>query len=104
MEYSFTNRHQNEIGRSPVHIYLAPHPLLRPYIAHYTLTHPNFEAQMPSRLALVPDASGCFIFTLDNKLSSILYGATTRVVVVEILTRRRCGCLWNSSQAGSPGL
>lgn len=83
MEHCFTNRHQNEIGRSPVHIYLAPHPLLRPYIAHYTLTHPNFDAQLPSHLTLVPDASGCLVFTLDQQLSSILYGATTRVVVVE---------------------
>lgn len=70
------------MGRTPVHIYLAPHPLLRPYVAHYTITHPNPSAELPDFLTLVPDASGCLVFALEEGLPSILYGATTRTVTV----------------------
>lgn len=73
------------IERIPNYLYLLPHPLLRPYIAHYTVTFPEDTggAAQPS-LELIPDASGCLVFTCgESRLEGRLWGATTRTAVVK---------------------
>lgn len=74
-----------EIGRTPNHIYLRPHPLLKPYIAHYTVwTASAAQQESKGSLTLVPDASGCVVLHLDNaSLSGNLWGATTHAVTVD---------------------
>lgn len=82
MQLTFQNQYGNRIGSTPTHLFLSPHPLLRPYIAHYTLMLPGRAAASPV-LNLVPDVSGCFVFTFDSSsMESRLYGATTRMVTV----------------------
>lgn len=69
--------------------YIAPHPLLSKYIAHYTISFPNLHeitkcSENISDLILIPDSSGCIIYTYENNnLSSSLWGATTKTVVVK---------------------
>ena len=41
---------------SPSHLYFHPHPALKKYIAHYTLSPPCVSG--PAHLTLIPDASG----------------------------------------------
>lgn len=76
-----------EIGRTPCHIYLRPHALLRPYIAHYTImTSPSIDHQSGygQSLTLVPDASGCIVVSMNDKyITASLWGATTKVVTVQ---------------------
>lgn len=69
----------------PNRLYLRPHPLLAPYIAHYTLTYPENGPQPPgSDLALIPDASGCIVFSLGQwELSAAFWGPTTKTVFVK---------------------
>ncbi|MBC8546765.1 helix-turn-helix transcriptional regulator [Clostridiaceae bacterium NSJ-31] len=82
MRLQFQNRCFNEMGRTASHLYIRPHPLLQPYVAHYTITMAGGEARTDT-LALVPDASGCLIFgPTSNGLQGTVYGATTRTVVV----------------------
>lgn len=73
-----------EIGRTPNHIYLRPHQLLQPYIAHYTVwTASDVKQPSGGRLTLVPDASGCVVLHLDGaSVSGSLWGATTHAVTV----------------------
>lgn len=73
-----------ELGRTPNHIYLRPHLLLRPYVAHYTVwTAPALPEPAGGRLTIVPDASGCAVLHLDGeKIEGSLWGATTRAVTV----------------------
>lgn len=74
---------QRLIGERGVYRYLLPHPLLRPYIAHYTLTVPG-RSGMAQRLTLLPDASGCFVFRLGEwHTESFYWGATTRTATVK---------------------
>lgn len=71
------------IRQRGIYRYILPHPLLRPYIAHYTLTLPGCSG-MPQRLTLLPDASGCFVFRLGAwRTDSCYWGPTTHTVVVE---------------------
>lgn len=71
------------IGCRGVYRYILPHPLLRPYIAHYTLTLPG-RSGLARRLTLLPDASGCMVFKLGEKgIESRYWGPTTRAAVVE---------------------
>ena len=71
------------IGCRGVYRYILPHPLLRPFIAHYTLTLPGRSGLAP-RLTLLPDASGCMVFKLGKDgVESRYWGPTTRAVVVE---------------------
>ena len=82
MRLQFQNRYFNKIGRTASHLYIRPHPLLEPYVAHYTITMAGGEVRTDT-LALVPDASGCLIFgPTINGLEGTVYGATTRTVVV----------------------
>lgn len=73
-----------EIGRTSNHIYLCPHWLLRPYIAHYTIwTASTTKQPSVELLTLVPDASGCAVLHLDDtNVSGSLWGATTHAVTV----------------------
>ncbi|MBU3130188.1 helix-turn-helix domain-containing protein [Clostridium tagluense] len=64
-------------------IYIKPHELLKPYISHYTVSFPD-NSVVSDRLTLVPDASGCLVFKFDeNAVDSLLWGATTKNVVVK---------------------
>ncbi len=63
--------------------YIAPHPLLAPYIAHYTVTQPYRKADS-SELTLIPDISGCIVCTWDgSSLHNLFWGATTKTVTVK---------------------
>lgn len=65
-----------------VHHYLQPHPLLRPYIAHYTVTPPYHKAVLQP-LTLIPDASGCIVYTLlPQRPQGFLWGPTTQTATV----------------------
>ena len=77
-----------KMKQSKNHIYIAPHPLLTKYIAHYTISFPNkhkiIKDTNNSDLIIIPDGSGCMVFTYeDNNLSSSLWGATTKTVAVK---------------------
>ncbi|WP_050753640.1 helix-turn-helix domain-containing protein [Pseudobacteroides cellulosolvens] len=64
-------------------IYIAPHELLKPYISHYRISFPN-NSVIPEVLTIIPDASGCLVFTVvGNTLESLLWGATTETVIVK---------------------
>lgn len=69
--------------RTATQIYLAPNPLLRGYVAHYTISFAN-NSIGPENLTLIPDASGCAIFSYDGSIfTSMLWGATTKTVIVK---------------------
>lgn len=73
------------LAHTPTHLYIAPHPLLRPYIAHYTFCSQRAqpESRLPEKLTLIPDASGCVVFSYDGQvLSGRFWGPTTKTVVV----------------------
>lgn len=73
------------LAHTPTHLYIAPHPLLRPYIAHYTFCSQGAqpESLLPEKLTLIPDASGCVVFSYDGRaLSGCFWGPTTKTVVV----------------------
>lgn len=71
------------LARKNCLLYYAPHAALRPYIAHYTFSAPESGAQ-GGALTLIPDASGCMVFTLrGHDLTCKIWGPTTRVVTVE---------------------
>lgn len=79
----FENRYGMQMGRIPTHIYLRPHPVLRPFVAHYTVCIPGPGLSSGGTLDLIPDASGCLVFTLlSGGLEGRMYGPTTRVVTV----------------------
>lgn len=71
------------------YIYIAPHPLLSKYIAHYTISFPSLHevrkcSENINDLILIPDSSGCIIYTYENNaLSSSVWGATTKTVTVK---------------------
>lgn len=89
MEYRFENRFGNALRRSGTgHTYLAPHPLLRPYVAHYTIFRP--EEAPTNALVILPDASGCFVLELiEAGFADRAFGASTKASQV-------------SANAGSP--
>lgn len=73
------------LAHTPTHLYIAPHPLLRPYIAHYTFCAQGAQpkSHLPEKLTLIPDASGCVVFSYDGRaLSGCFWGPTTKTVVV----------------------
>ncbi len=78
-----------KIKETANYIYIAPHPLLKKYIAHYTISFPNASKATrcndnTSDLILIPDSSGCIVYTYENNnLSSSLWGATTKTVIVK---------------------
>lgn len=81
MERVFSLCSARAIARAQNHLYLAPHPLLRPWVAHYTFTFPSGPPE-DGTLALIPDASGCILLSLDGEARALAWGATTEVAVV----------------------
>lgn len=82
MGLPFWNRYHNLIRETSSRIFLSPHPLLRPYIAHYTVSY-GVDPDAASTLTLIPDASGCFVFTrYQDSVCDRVYGATTKTVTV----------------------
>ena len=73
---------QTSMLKTDTHMYLLPHPLLRPYIAHYTICHRSYQKREP--LYLVPDVSGCIVISVlsDGGLTIEYWGPTTRMVTV----------------------
>ncbi len=74
----------NPLLAIPGQFYLKPHSLLRPLIAHYTVSieREHYGTSSPT-LSLIPDASGCLVFTCENgRICGQVWGATTRVVNV----------------------
>ena len=83
MRLTFENRYGMMVCRIPTHIYLRPHPALRPFVAHYTICIPAGGLPTGGTLDLIPDASGCLVFSLlPGGLEGQMYGPTTRVVTV----------------------
>lgn len=82
----YRDRARNLAARTPTHLYLWPAPPLRPYIAHYTLCLGEGSAlpQAFPPLTILPDASGCLVFTLSGEgLDGLLYGPSSRAVRVD---------------------
>lgn len=64
------------------HIYIRPHPLLQPYIAHYTLNLQEI-ANKNKQLVLIPDIAGCMVITPSpHELDIKFWGATSKTVIV----------------------
>lgn len=70
------------IRRTATHLYLAAHPLLRRYIAHYTVMRADADAKPNAALSLIPDGSGCLVFIPQSRPESYCWGATTQLVSV----------------------
>lgn len=87
MRLTYENRAGVLAARTATHIYVWPHLALRPYVAHYTLCLAAAGVPAPATfqpLTLLPDASGCLVFTLEaGDLSSLLYGPSSRAVQVD---------------------
>ncbi len=83
---TYADRYYFQTRRTATHIYLRPHPALWPYVAHYTLclASPQPAAPETGTLTLIPDASGCLVFTLlPQGLEGRMYGPTTETVTVQ---------------------
>ncbi len=80
-------RNHIKIKENENQIYIAPHQFLSRYIAHYTISFPSgmkSNNENSSDLTLVPDSSGCIVYTFQNNdFSSSLWGATTKTVKVK---------------------
>ncbi|SET61386.1 AraC-type DNA-binding protein [Natronincola peptidivorans] len=64
-------------------IFVAPCEALKRYVAKYTIT---FESRgvASDTLTLIPDASGCLIFTFNGAaFTSLLWGTTTKTSIVK---------------------
>ncbi|MDF2612474.1 MAG: AraC family transcriptional regulator [Clostridia bacterium] len=79
----------NVLKQTTNQLYIAPHPLLREYVAHYTVSLPASHPKKTSskeykELTLIPDASGCIIYTFSGgQLSESLWGPTSKIVKVK---------------------
>ena len=78
----------NILKQTASHLYIAPHPLLKDYVAHYTISFPISKPTTPSsgtkELTIIPDASGCIIYAFSNgQLSDSLWGPTSKLVRVK---------------------
>ncbi len=83
MAEKFQSPAANMLRQTGNELFILPHKLLRPYIAHYTVT---FRCANPAvdSLTLIPDASGCMVFTCqENRLDGLFWGATTKTVTVK---------------------
>lgn len=65
-------------------LFLAPHPALRHCVAHYTVTLPTaaLASGLDEWLTLLPDAAGCFVFSLQRDVRGVVWGATTKAARV----------------------
>lgn len=86
--YDISVKRHLKIKETENQIYIAPHPLLSKYIAHYTIEFPNKNKIGMSNdlgnLTLIPDSSGCIIYAFkNNDFTSSLWGATTKTVTVK---------------------
>lgn len=87
--YDISVKRHLKIKETENQIYIAPHPLLSKYIAHYTISFPNTNEIKICRdnisdITLIPDSSGCIIYTFkNNDFTSSLWGATTKAVIVK---------------------
>lgn len=83
MRPTFENRHRMMAYRIPTHIYLRPHPALAPFVAHYTILLPTPGLSSGGTLDIIPDASGCLVFTLHpDHLEGRMFGPSTQMVTV----------------------
>lgn len=83
MAEKFQNPAANLLRQTGNELFILPHRLLRPYIAHYTVTFPCSNPTVDT-LTLIPDASGCMVFTCkENRLDGLFWGATTKATTVE---------------------
>lgn len=79
----FKDTAQQVMLRTENQIYIAPGQALRGYVAHYTISFANNNI-VPDSLTLIPDASGCLVFTYDgSSFTSKLWGATTKTFIVK---------------------
>jgi len=74
---------QQVILNSQNQIYIAPSQALRGYVAKYTISFGS-NSIVSDMMTLIPDASGCLIFTFDgSSVTSLLWGVTTKTFTVE---------------------
>lgn len=70
------------LERGGSYVYLAPHPLLQPYIPCYTLTCP-VDSGMTEDYTILPTASTTLVFSIgENHIDANLRGANTVASVV----------------------
>lgn len=68
--------------RGPGSVYVAPHPLLSPYIANYTVTCPSHGA-MADDYTILPTASATLSYAIgNNAVTGGLRGINTKAVTV----------------------
>lgn len=73
----------NLIAKNQNQLFIAPHSILKPFIAHYTISLPA-ENTGPEYLTLIPDASGCIVCTYTGaQLQCRLWGPTTKTAIVK---------------------
>lgn len=83
MNISIANQTKRAFLQTDAHIYLEPHPILAPYIAHYTLNIQGIKNNSDF-LILIPDISGCIVITPEeHRLYMKFWGATTETVHVQ---------------------
>lgn len=73
------------IGQSPNNLSVLPHPALRGAVAYYNFTFASGEeppADAVPPLFLLPDASGCMVFSMGKEKEALFWGATTRTFAV----------------------
>lgn len=77
------------LARRAHYLYLKPHAALEGVVAHYTFTFPE-EPPLPQKvedagdvLNLMPDISGCLVFSLNAPQKGRIWGATTKAVAVQ---------------------
>lgn len=72
------------LRKLPDCVYIAAHPLLRPYIANYTLTCPVSDfGEMPHDYTITPTASATLCFSVENtRIDSGLRGVNTMATIV----------------------
>lgn len=74
--------HKDILKITSGHIYILPHPSLRPFIAHYTLLRTS-DNTTPDELQIIPDASGCIVCAFNGvKWEFRLWGPTSQVMTV----------------------
>ena len=70
------------LERGDSSVYLAPHPLLRPYVPCYTLTCP-VNSGMAEDYTILPTASTTLVFSIgENRIDANLRGVNTVASVV----------------------